>query len=150
MLIWLIKPQFIVFSISLHNFHSCFEITLNVFCHPPPPPHHHHNAKSAIHENNGLIIGEQKKAIQNLYNPLLTEFRHVISLILFIIMRVLYFLLLNSCSITLIELTLRILSLLSSGSWHFREGGGEGASNMTWKPPLSAAIFLWLFFWQAR
>ena len=33
-----------------------------------------HNAKKAIHENNGLSIGEQKNAIQNLYNPLLTEF----------------------------------------------------------------------------
>ena len=28
-----------------------------------------------IHENNGLTIGEQKNAIQNFYNPLLTEFR---------------------------------------------------------------------------
>ena len=35
-----------------------------------------HNAKSAIHENNGLTI-EQKSAIQNFYNPLLTEFRHM-------------------------------------------------------------------------
>ena len=36
-----------------------------------------HNAKSAIHENKRLTIGEQKNAIQNLYNPLLTEFRHM-------------------------------------------------------------------------
>ena len=34
-----------------------------------------HNAKLAIHENNGLTIGEQKNPIQNFYNPLLTEFR---------------------------------------------------------------------------
>ena len=34
-----------------------------------------HNAKLAIHGNNGLTIGEQKNAIQNFYNPLLTEFR---------------------------------------------------------------------------
>ena len=36
-----------------------------------------HNAKSAIHENHGLTIGEQKNAIQNFYNPLLIEFRHM-------------------------------------------------------------------------
>ena len=34
-----------------------------------------HNAKSAIHENNGLTIGEQKNGIRNFYNLLLTEFR---------------------------------------------------------------------------
>ena len=36
-----------------------------------------HNAKSSIHENNGLTIGEQKNAIQNCYNPLLIEVRHM-------------------------------------------------------------------------
>ena len=33
-----------------------------------------HNARLVIYENNGLTIGEQKNAIQNCYNPLLTEF----------------------------------------------------------------------------
>ena len=31
-----------------------------------------------MHENNGLTIGEQKNAIQNFYNPLLTEFRDML------------------------------------------------------------------------
>ena len=34
-----------------------------------------HHAKSMIHENNGLTIGEQKNTIQNFYNPLLAELR---------------------------------------------------------------------------
>ena len=34
-----------------------------------------HIAKSVIFENNRLIIEEQKNAIQNAYNLLLTEFR---------------------------------------------------------------------------
>ena len=34
-----------------------------------------HIAKSAIFENNRLTIGQQKNAIQNFYNLLLTEFR---------------------------------------------------------------------------
>ena len=38
---------------------------------------HFHIAKLVIFENNGLTIGEQKNAIQNFYNPLLTEFRHM-------------------------------------------------------------------------
>ena len=38
-----------------------------------------HNAKWAIHGNSGLTIGEQKNAIQNFYNPLLTEFRDMAS-----------------------------------------------------------------------
>ena len=38
-----------------------------------------HNAKSAIHVNNGLTIGEQKNIIQNFYNPLLKEFRHMLA-----------------------------------------------------------------------
>ena len=37
----------------------------------------YHNAKLAIHENNRLTIGEQKNAIQNYYNLLLTEFPHM-------------------------------------------------------------------------
>ena len=31
-----------------------------------------------IPENNRLTIGEQKNAIQNIYNLLLTEFRHMV------------------------------------------------------------------------
>ena len=38
-----------------------------------------HSAKQAIHENNGLTIGEQKNTIQNFYNPLLTEFYDMIT-----------------------------------------------------------------------
>ena len=34
-----------------------------------------HKEKSAIHEDNGLTVGEQKNAIQNCNNPLLKEFR---------------------------------------------------------------------------
>ena len=33
-----------------------------------------HIAKLAIFENNRLTIGEQKNAIQNMYNQMLTEF----------------------------------------------------------------------------
>ena len=36
------------------------------------------NAKSAIHENNELTIGKQKNPIQNSYNSLLNEFRHIL------------------------------------------------------------------------
>ena len=39
-------------------------------------------AKLVIFENNRLTIGEQKNAIQNFYNPLLTEFRLMESLVL--------------------------------------------------------------------
>ena len=38
-----------------------------------------YKAKSGTHENNELTIEEQKNAIQNFYNPLLTEFRHMSS-----------------------------------------------------------------------
>ena len=46
--------------------------------------HEEHIAKSAIIENNSLTIGEQKNAIENFYNLLLTEFRHQCSKILYI------------------------------------------------------------------
>ena len=36
--------------------------------------------KLAIFENNRLTIGEQKNAIQNFYNLLLTEFRDMTSI----------------------------------------------------------------------
>ena len=36
-----------------------------------------HIAKSAIVEYNSLTVGEQKNAIQNFYNLLLTEFHHM-------------------------------------------------------------------------
>ena len=39
-----------------------------------------------IHENNGLTIGEQKNAIQNFYNPLLTEFHDDVVLIRIVVM----------------------------------------------------------------
>ena len=39
-----------------------------------------HNAKLAIHEKNWLTIREQKNAIQNFYNPLLTEFHNMSTL----------------------------------------------------------------------
>ena len=37
-----------------------------------------HKSKSVIFENNGLTIGEQKNAIKNFYNLLLTDFRHML------------------------------------------------------------------------